>query len=170
MYLIKNVALTRFIVSQLRGPQALESNSKSSRLLYAGCSVAILALGWVVANAAPVFYDLVGLIGALLCGPISFILPIVFLLSIQTLMAKSETTLEPVECQTQDEAPVLRASSGAIFRGVCAHVRNDLPFETALLMAAIVGFICLIMVTGSVSSIKDIHEAVEQGNATVFTC
>eukprot|EP00656_Telonema_subtile_P014351 TRINITY_DN17341_c0_g1_i1.p2 TRINITY_DN17341_c0_g1~~TRINITY_DN17341_c0_g1_i1.p2 ORF type:complete len:144 (-),score=48.31 TRINITY_DN17341_c0_g1_i1:190-621(-) len=57
-YLIKSVALTRFLVGHIQ-PAALESSSPASRIMFGMCATTILALGWVVANSMPVFYDLV---------------------------------------------------------------------------------------------------------------
>eukprot|EP00658_Telonema_sp_P-2_P067974 TRINITY_DN5690_c0_g1_i1.p1 TRINITY_DN5690_c0_g1~~TRINITY_DN5690_c0_g1_i1.p1 ORF type:complete len:507 (-),score=120.50 TRINITY_DN5690_c0_g1_i1:98-1618(-) len=142
-YLIKNVALAQFVVGKVR-PSAVESNSKRARMVYGLCSVSILCMGWVVANAMPVFYDLLSLIGALLCGPISYVLPIsFFVLGCMALQDKSEpaSELEHTGLAARQVAAV--PSIAAVWR----HVKTQMAFATTLFMAAIVVFLSLIHIS-----------------------
>lgn len=91
-YLIKSINLSRYVCSVVApsimpmqqhdqaGPHSTASpdESMAGRALYYVSAVLLLISGWGVVNAIPVFDELVGLIGALLSAPISFIIPIIF--------------------------------------------------------------------------------------------
>merc|ERR1711865_569276 len=131
-YLLKHVALARFLCDSIR-PGSADSGAKRDKLLFGGCTLVILAGGWVVCNAIPVFYDLLGLIGALLCGPISFVLPILFFV-VASMRQKS----------TDDGQPELLAVSlGSVLR----FVRGNMPTAKICWLSSIVAFIAVIMVT-----------------------
>merc|ERR1712086_4800 len=169
-FLIKNVALCRFVVDRIDA-SALARKDTSSRLLFAAVSSAIIALGWVVANAMPVFYDLLGLIGALLCGPISFVFPIGFFVLAKMLWTSETDRLctpkgEPQADDDNHGSYGGAASLGEVGRWVASHMP---PYQISW-MSAIVMFVGLIMVTGSISSIKDINSKVQAGEASVFSC
>ena len=108
----------------------------------------------MVCNAIPVFYDLLGLIGALLCGPISFVLPIGFFL-LATLQRHFFALGQPHN---------VTASSFFQF------VHNSVPMPKVCFLVMIVVSIAVIMVTGSYSSIKDINQQAEDGKISVFGC
>jgi hypothetical protein len=194
VYLIKNIALSRFLVKLIR-PEAVESETSASKLLFAGCPAGILVAGWVVANSMPVFYDLVGLIGAVLCGPISFVLPVIFFvfsmaISWAASQAKGKTSTmmldsvvpvstEDTEDGEIDENPMNeeciedgdRTEEHETDNGdVWAFVRNHLHVGHTVQMLGIVLFIVLIMITGSFSAISDIAKKAEAGEISIFSC
>jgi len=152
-YLLKHVALARFLCESIRAGSA-DSSAKRDKLLFAGSTLCILAGGWVVCNAIPVFYDLLGLIGALLCGPISFVFPIGFFL-LATLQRHSFTLGQPHN-----------VTVSSFFR----FVHNSVPMPKVCFLVMIVVSIAVIMVTGSYSSIKDINQQAEDGKISVFGC
>eukprot|EP00403_Amphidinium_massartii_P034622 CAMPEP_0178443038 /NCGR_PEP_ID=MMETSP0689_2-20121128/38585_1 /TAXON_ID=160604 /ORGANISM="Amphidinium massartii, Strain CS-259" /LENGTH=543 /DNA_ID=CAMNT_0020066825 /DNA_START=72 /DNA_END=1699 /DNA_ORIENTATION=+ len=79
VYLIKNVVLARYFLGRCR-PEDVDAKTCKSYLNYSCISVAMLLLGYFVANAVPFFNQLLGLMGGLFAGPINFLLPILFYL------------------------------------------------------------------------------------------
>jgi len=81
-FLLKNVALARFLHGLLAPSrvdvQLSEPGGVRAHAEYAGCAVLLLVLGAGVAKAVPYFMDFMGLVGGLLGGPISFLLPMAF--------------------------------------------------------------------------------------------
>jgi len=80
VYLIKSVVLARFFHGLCR-PVDVEARSLKSYLGHGSCGVGILAFGFGVSNAVPFFSQLLGIIGGLMAGPVSFLLPISFYLT-----------------------------------------------------------------------------------------
>eukprot|EP00408_Alexandrium_pacificum_P018511 CAMPEP_0171185294 /NCGR_PEP_ID=MMETSP0790-20130122/16228_1 /TAXON_ID=2925 /ORGANISM="Alexandrium catenella, Strain OF101" /LENGTH=509 /DNA_ID=CAMNT_0011650313 /DNA_START=39 /DNA_END=1568 /DNA_ORIENTATION=+ len=80
VYLIKSVVLARYFHGLLR-PGDVDLRTADSYVTHGGFGVAMLAFGFVVANAVPFFSQLLGLIGGLLAGPINFLIPIALYLA-----------------------------------------------------------------------------------------
>lgn len=80
VYVIKSVVLARYIHA-LWHPEEVESRSLSSYAGHGGACLAMLLFCFLVSNAIPFFSQLLGLIGGLCAGPISFLGPILFYLA-----------------------------------------------------------------------------------------
>jgi len=80
VYLLKTVVLARYL-HRLCSPLDLEARTVSSYLKHSSWSIAMLAVGFLIANAIPFFSQMLGLIGGLLAGPINFVLPIILYLA-----------------------------------------------------------------------------------------
>jgi hypothetical protein len=76
-FLIKNVVLARF-VHGLLSPGRVNEESWRARIEYASCALFLTFAGSGVALVMPYFDDFLSLTGALLSGPISFLLPMIF--------------------------------------------------------------------------------------------
>ena len=90
VYLLKSIVLGRFFHKLLSshdkcagpgGSNRVDEKTPVAHLQYAGCALVMLACGYVFTNLIPFFDAMLGLIGGLLAGPISFLLPIAFYLA-----------------------------------------------------------------------------------------
>ncbi|CAE8615902.1 unnamed protein product [Polarella glacialis] len=109
-FMVKNIVLTRFVHSHLSPSRSgiffSQPGGGRAQAEYASCSVFLLCISFFVANAIPFFSDLLGLIGALLSGPISFLLPMAFL----------------VGCIGKDRFQAPEVESGSPWPGSCQLV------------------------------------------------
>mmetsp|Transcript_13793 Transcript_13793/g.35022 ORF Transcript_13793/g.35022 Transcript_13793/m.35022 type:complete len:515 (+) Transcript_13793:63-1607(+) len=75
VYLIKSVVLQRFCHFAL-SPADADKRSAVAYAKHGSYGLVMLIFGYLVANAVPFFYQMLGLIGGLLGGPINFLFPI----------------------------------------------------------------------------------------------
>eukprot|EP00927_Polykrikos_kofoidii_P068544 TRINITY_DN6389_c0_g1_i4.p1 TRINITY_DN6389_c0_g1~~TRINITY_DN6389_c0_g1_i4.p1 ORF type:complete len:466 (+),score=62.15 TRINITY_DN6389_c0_g1_i4:99-1496(+) len=87
-FLIKNVVLTRFVHCSL-SPSTVEDETLLSHCQHAAFATVLIFGGFLVANAIPFFSDFLGLIGGLLNGPVSFVLPAVLFFGAMSLVGSS---------------------------------------------------------------------------------
>jgi len=150
-FLVKNVVLAHYIHG-LMSPR-VEDEGLRARIEYAACSVFLLFLGFLVANAIPFFSNLLGLIGGLLSGPVSFLLPIA--LYIGALRLESQTGF------SSPEQPLAVSDDTGKIRGLS-------KFDI-LCMCVISIFILMTMVVGTYTEIKDIVKNLSTYGAP-FSC
>lgn len=108
VYLIKSIILTRFVHGVI-SPQDQDSRSWTSYLKHSGIGLAMLWMGFLVANAVPFFSELLGLVGGLLSGPINFILPMALFLvarrrALTTISQPTDAESQEAEDQLEDTA------------------------------------------------------------------
>ena len=77
----------------------MEEKSVLAHFQYGAIAVGMLGLGYVFANLVPFFDEMLGLIGGLLAGPISFLFPIVFFIGAYKMRDADES---PPEVQSPD--------------------------------------------------------------------
>lgn len=77
VYFVKSIVLSRFFHGLL-APAKVEEKSCSAHLQYGAIALVMLVAGYVFANLIPFFDEMLGLIGGLLAGPISFLFPVLF--------------------------------------------------------------------------------------------
>mmetsp|Transcript_66850 Transcript_66850/g.178302 ORF Transcript_66850/g.178302 Transcript_66850/m.178302 type:complete len:460 (+) Transcript_66850:33-1412(+) len=77
VFLVKSVVLTRFLALYV-APECVQGRTIRLRLTYAGLALAMLGMECVVGLLIPSFSLLLGLIGALFAGPISYLFPVLF--------------------------------------------------------------------------------------------
>jgi len=82
-FIIKNVVLARYAHACL-SPSRSQIRTRDEGGLrahaeFGACSLLLIAGGYLIANSIPFFDDLLGIIGGLLSGPISFLLPMALL-------------------------------------------------------------------------------------------
>ena len=144
-FIIKNVALSQYMQRKLFTSHV--AMTRWRRITYAACALVLLALCWLVANAIPLFADMLSLIGALLCGPITFIFPSIFLLG--AVIRQGMCSLE----QTQKlHGSTLRAQ-------ILCHI----SYVELLSMASIALFILLNMGAGTASALTDLANRTNTG-------
>ena len=100
VYLLKSIVLARFFHKALTSwdkcgsMDRVDEKSLTARLQYAVCALVMLVCGYVFTNLIPFFDAMLGLIGGVLGGPISFLLPIAFYLAAKFRNARGESKLE----------------------------------------------------------------------------
>lgn len=94
-FLIKNVVLCHYLHGLLS--RRVEDSGGRSRVEYAACALFLLGGSFLVANSIPFFSDLLGLIGGLLSGPVSFLLPMALFLRATRMKASSTNSLGGVQ-------------------------------------------------------------------------
>lgn len=86
-FLIKNVIIARQLhrsfSPKYEAIKLGEEGGCRAHFEHMGFALVVLAGGWVMANAVPYFSQFLGLLGGLLSGPISFLLPIAFFVAVQ---------------------------------------------------------------------------------------
>ncbi|CAL1159565.1 unnamed protein product [Cladocopium goreaui] len=149
-FLVKNVVLVRAvhkIVAPSRVDVSLrESGGQRAQAEFATCAVLLLCAYWAVANAIPFFSDFLALVGSLLSGPISFVLPAVFLMGALQREAGSSSAAGTFELsqrmEGQPDAAMSRMSS---FSSQCRDAGRRLTRFDFVACAIITGFILLSM-------------------------
>ncbi|CAE6963627.1 AAP4 [Symbiodinium natans] len=85
-FLVKNVVISRALHMRLSPSRVdvgfREPGGIRAQAEFAACVVFVFITGTLIANSIPFFSDLLALIGSLLSGPISFLLPIAGVLSV----------------------------------------------------------------------------------------
>ena len=110
----------------------------------------------------PVFYDMVGLVGALLCGPISFVLPVVLYMLTKVLLHRhANASMITVGGADLDNGPtepgMVPPDLGIVsIAEVIDFVRFEMPVMSSMVIVALLFFIGVIMVTGTASAVGDI--------------
>jgi len=79
VYLIKSVVLIRYIHGRC-APSQVEKRSCRSYMQHGGWGLVLLSFSFLVSNMVPFFSQLLGIIGGVLAGPISFLFPITLFL------------------------------------------------------------------------------------------
>ena len=109
VYLLKSIVLGRFFHKVLTswhtcagpgGANRVDEKSTIAHLQYALCALVMLVCGYVFTNLIPFFDDMLGLIGGILGGPISFLLPIAFYLAAKFKDPRGASMLE-LACRVQ---------------------------------------------------------------------
>jgi len=174
--LVKNVVLVRAlhkIVAPSRvDVQLHESGGRRAQAEFAICAVLLLWAYWAVANAVPFFSDFLQLVGGIFSGPISYVLPIVFLLGALRLEAAtsvdSRSAVGNAESDIYATAPHkssdrIRGDESDVEPGArtsfsmqCREALGRLSRFDMLASAVITVFVLMSMVFGTSSTIQDI--------------
>lgn len=154
-FLIKNVVLARFLHGKI-SPVRVEECSFRARLEHAACATSLVVGGFFTANAIPFFNEFLGIIGGLLSGPISFLLPIFFFLATRS-GAGSTVGIE-------------FAGDHSLARSVItATVGKRLNYFDAIAMVGVVALVLLTMFVGTYSEIHDVIKNVQKMGGP-FSC
>ena len=81
----------------------MDEKSWPAHLQYAAIALSMLGLGYVFAHLVPFFDEMLGLIGGLLAGPISFLFPIVFFIGAYKLRHSQDDVASSIA--RSEEAP-----------------------------------------------------------------
>eukprot|EP00434_Breviolum_minutum_P044804 symbB.v1.2.040060.t3/scaffold6963.1/size14182/2 len=116
-FLVKNVVLVRALHKMIAPSrvdvQLGESGGRRAQAEFAICAVLLLWAYWAVANAVPFFSDFLQLVGSVFSGPISYVLPAVFLLGALRL---EDSRPVPGRAAGDDQSKELKSRADDAFR------------------------------------------------------
>ena len=181
-YVLKALPLATYLHSHF-APRRVHEDSFVAKLQFSLCGFSMLCLGNIVANSIPFFNTFLGLIGGLLCTPISFVLPVVLfvrLKQIKTAVSPSLKTKLVDDCEAQ-ELPVYYKVGEAAKVSITPTNKgsedqdlgcNAMEEEGGSLGLAQWGFICaLLFFMGSVMGLGTYAQLEEVvSNASPFAC
>ncbi|CAE7579404.1 CDPF1 [Symbiodinium pilosum] len=165
-FLVKNVVISRALhmwLSPNRADVGLrEPGGVRSQAEFAGCVVCIFISAWAIANSIPFFSDLLALIGSVLSGPTSFLLPIAFWLGARRVQAgDSRIPMRSGECQMGEVQANRPRERMACEVSPTSNVsvgssRIALSWMDVLACTAIAAFIVITMGLGTSHTLNDI--------------
>jgi len=163
VYLIKSVVIQQYF-HRVTSPTDTDSRTLASYLNHGSWGVAMLIVGYIVANAVPFFNQLLGLLGGLLGGPINFLLPI-FLYLVALGRDGHAGSCKEVDCKEVDGGSSCEdlgtdgrdLSKKSSFIAACRGLRK-LSFPEVLLICFIYVFISFTMFLGVSNVIGQIIE------------
>jgi amino acid permease len=139
-FLIKNVVVARHLHRTLSPARVEvvvgEPDGYRAHAEYVVCAIVVLAGGAVLANAIPFFSQLLGLLGGLLSGPISFLLPMLLFAGAAYLPERHSR-----------HGSLSKASMGT---------SDGISRSDIILCVCIAMFVILTMVVGTTSVVRDI--------------
>jgi len=172
-FLVKNVVICRALHERLAPSRVntgfRESGGVRAQAEFSAIVVFIFTIGCLIANSIPFFSDMLALIGSLLSGPISFLLPIAFWIGTRRALAVAEQmSVRSGSCElgemNGEEAqrratPVTSgaARSPSIPRGIFVLGWSDI-----LPCAAIAAFILVTMGLGTSHTVNEIFENIRK--------
>lgn len=150
-FMLKNVVLAKFLHGTL-SPR-VEETSWRARAEFAACGLSLLFVAFFVANAIPFFSDFLGLVGGLLSGPISFLLPMALYVG-----ARRKLRASRLDLLAPEKANIFMSST------------EPLVARADMVAFMLIGILTLLtMVVGSYSNVKNILDHMAQYGAP-FTC
>lgn len=171
VYLIKSIVLQQYF-HLLCSPSDVDARTPASYLKHGGWGVAMLAFGFLVANAVPFFSQLLGIIGGLLGGPINFLFPLFLFVAAQGRHAAAFPQAGAVESSSSEQSDCSEPTPAGEDISTCAAVIKGLrllhPAELAVLTITFV-FIGATMFLGVADVIQQIVDLDGKFGAP-FTC
>jgi len=181
-YLIKNVIVARFVHRKL-APYRVDlrlgdpsGEGLRAHLEYAACAIVVLVGNALCALSIPFFSDLLGLLGGLLSGPISYLLPIAFFVG--TCRREKRVTQGPETVETGGNAEIVDPSSiersePLLGCGRCKRLssmlrESPLTQTDVVICVTIIAFIIMTMFVGTFSVIQRILEKSDENPP--FSC
>lgn len=161
-FLIKNIVISRYLHSCL-SPSRVDTfyrqdGGKRAHVEYAGCTLGVLLTGGTIAICMPFFSEFQGLVGGLLSGPVSFLLPMMFYIGAQQQNKRASSLLKPEDTESPSSATderELRLDQSS--QSKCVTLLEIIAF-------AVVGcFVIATMVFGTYSNVSDISRLLSQG-------
>jgi len=179
VYLIKIVVLIRYMHGRCC-PNQVEQRSCRSYMQHGGWGLLLLTFSLLVSNMVPFFSQLLGIIGGIFAGPISFLFPIAFFLlakgreeaSEENSLDREESVELSVDMEPHEDGKLSYAessSSGGSVSSRPSFAWRSLPAWEKLVLFITVIFILATMVFGVTEEILQVIELWGQFGAP-FDC
>jgi len=157
-FLLKNSIIARYFHG-LVSPRRAQEAGLVAHAEYAACACVLLVISYFIANVIPFFSDLLGLIGGLLSGPTSFLLPIAFYIGahrhVTACGGHAMTETAAVEYD-MIEVSQLTGEPTVEPKLLTASVVGRVPFGDMICAAILVLFVILTMIFGTYDNIRNV--------------
>merc|ERR1712113_964852 len=153
-YMLKSIPVSRCLHSALFSSSDVDAEGLWPHVRASSCSVVILFLGFLVANAVPFFDAFLGLVGAMLSAPIAFAFPVI--LYVAAVSADRRRSAE-VAAIGAAASSVRSAQSSTAECGASPWYTLHSKVHLCVMVSSIC-FIAMVMVVGTYAQVKSIVE------------